>query len=163
MGQYLERFADTIGKTQTKQILKLLNKKRNSGQIRTLEEFSKQFENLVRELQSTVLTPSLKIWMANKEEFTDSESHNFMLERVQDDLEAAFQEANNIDNIQHSHEAIVRDVILKNLRAGLAELQAKISLYEFINKDTRGFDSAIFCSRKSRKTAIRFEWRSSSG
>lgn len=151
MGQYLEKFADTIGKRQAQQILKVLNEKRNTGQIRTIDEFSKNFEDLIRELQSTVLTPSLVLWMANEDEFIDTETYNFMLDRVEDDLIASFEEATNIDKVQKSHEAIVRDVILKNLRAGVAELQAKITLYEFLNNDVRGFDSAIFTTFRESK------------
>lgn len=144
MAQYLKKFKGTIGKRQTQQILKLLNKKRNSGQIRTITEFSRQLENLMREITSTALKPTLKLFEAEANDFADSETHNYMLDRVQDDLEAAFEEALNIDEVQTSHEALVRDVILKNLRAGIAELESKVSLYEFINKDERGFDSAIF-------------------
>lgn len=153
MAQYLDKFKGIIGKKQTEQILKLLNKKRNQGQIRTVKEFSEQLQGLVRELTSTVLTPSLKLWLGVQDEVIDSETYNFMLDRVQDDLEASFEEANKIDEVQKSHEAIVRDVILKNLRAGVAELESKISLYEFLNKDLRGFDSAVFSTFRESKEA----------
>jgi Flp pilus assembly protein TadG len=151
MGQYIDKFNDTIGKRQSQQILKSLNKKRNSGQIRTIEEFSKRFEELIRDLQSTVLSPTLKVWMAQEDDYTDSEAHNTMLDSVQDDLESAFEEANNIDEVQRSHEAIMRDVVLKNLRSAVKELEGKVNLYEFINNDTRGFDSAIFTTFRESK------------
>src|SRR5688500_16419153 len=122
MGQYLDKFKDTIGKRQTQQILNLLNKRRNSGQIRTVEEFSQQMEDLIRELTETTLKPSLSLFQAEENNYIDSERQNFMLERVQDDLEAAFEEANNINEVQNAHQAVVRDVILKNLRSGIAEL-----------------------------------------
>lgn len=144
MAQYLRKFQGVIGKVQTEQILRLLSQKRNTGQIRTIQEFSKELEDLMRELTSEGLTPSLKLFMAEEDEKIDSASYNFMLDRVQDDLEAAFQEANQIDQVQLSHEAIVRDVILKNLRAGVAELESKISMYEFMSDSDAGFDRAIF-------------------
>src|SRR3990172_12992789 len=151
MGKYLDKFSDKIGQRQTQQILNLLNKKRNTGQIRTVEEFSKQLESLVRELTETTLKPTLALFEAEENKYIDSESYNFMLERVEDDLEAAFEEANNIDEVQRSHETVIRDVILKNLRAGVAELDTKIQLYEFLNKDLRGFDSAIFTTFRESK------------
>jgi hypothetical protein len=144
MAQYLDKFKGLINERQTEQILKLLNKKRNAGQIRTLEEFTTQLENLMRELTSTNLIPSLTLFMAEENDVIDADRHNEMLDRVEDDLQASFEEANNIDEIQRSHEALVRDVILKNLRAGVAELESKVALYDFINRDVRGFDSAIF-------------------
>ena len=151
MSQYLEKFAGTINKRQSEQILKLLSKQRNSGQIRSVQEFTQKLQDLMFELTSSVLTPSLQLWMADRSEDIDSETYNFMLERAEDDLSAAFEEAINIDEVQRSHEAIIRDVILKNLRAGVAELDSKISLFEFLNKDNRGFDSAIFSTFRESK------------
>lgn len=151
MGRYLNKFSNTINQRQANQILKLLNKQRNQGQIRSIDEFSKKLETLVRELTSTTITPSLNLFMAEDGEIIDSEQYNFMLERLQDDLEAAFEEARNIDEVQKSHEAIIKDVILKNLRFGIAELESKINLYEFINKDLRGFDSALFSTFRESK------------
>lgn len=151
MAQYLEKFAGTIGKRQSEQILKLLNKQRNTGQIRSVQEFTQKLQNLVNELTSQELKPSLSMYMAEAEQDTDSEAFNFMLDRVEDDLSASFEEAVNIDEVQRSHEAIIRDVILKNLRAGVAELDSKITLFEFLNRDARGFDSAIFSTFRESK------------
>jgi len=46
-------------------------------------------------------------------EIIDSETFNYMLERIQDDLEAGFEEANNIEEVQNSHRSIMRDAFLK--------------------------------------------------
>ena len=151
MGQYLDQFRGVIGQRQTEQILKLLNKKKNTGQIRSVKEFTEQLKQLMQELTATILQPSLKLFMGKENDFISSETYNFMLDRVQDDLEAAFEEANKIDEVQKSHEAIIRDVVLKNLRAGVSELESKITLYEFLNKDLRGFDTAIFSTFKELK------------
>jgi hypothetical protein len=151
MAQYLDKFKDIIGKRQGEQILKLLNKKRNSGQIRTIQEFTSQLESLMRELTSTNLIPSLSLFVANENDIIDNDRFNEMLDRVEDDLSASFEETKNIDEVQKSHEALVRDVILKNLRAGVAELESQITLFEFINRDYRGFDTAIFSTFRESK------------
>lgn len=151
MGDYLDKFSSAINQKQAQQILKLLNKKRNSGQIRNIKEFSKQLSSLMSELTATTLQPTTKLFFAQAGELISSEQYNFMLDRVHDDLEASFAEANNINTIQDSHEVIVRDVILKNLRAGIAELEAKINLYEFLNRDNHNFETALFSTfRESR-------------
>lgn len=155
MGQYLDKFSGTINQLQAQQIIKLLNKKRNQGQVRNLREFSKQLESLMKELSSTVLQPTTKLFLALANDLISAEQFNFMLDRVEDDLSAAFAEAISIDTVQSSHETIVRDVILKNLRAGIAELESKISLYEILNRDTNGFDTAIFSTfRESKDSRI---------
>lgn len=151
MSQYIDKFAGTINKRQSDQILKLLSRYRNTGQIRSIQEFTQKLESLMRELTSTTIQPLLRLYVGEKGTDIDSESYNFMLDRVEDDLITAFEEANNIDEVQRSHEAIIRDVILKNLRSAVAELDSKITLFEFLNKDLRGFDSAIFSTFRESK------------
>jgi hypothetical protein len=151
MARYLDKFRGTIGKKQADQIIKLLNRKKNVGQIRSVDEFSRQLDELIRELTGTFLQPTLQLFTTSENRTIDSEEYNFMLDRVQDDLEAVFEEANNIAEVQTSHEAIIRDVVLKNLRAGVAELESKINLYEFLNRDNHGFDQAIFSTFRESK------------
>jgi hypothetical protein len=151
MGKYLDKFRGTLNQRQADQVFKLLNKQRNLGQIRSIEEFTRRLDTLIRELTGTVMQPTLKVFQASEGSVASSEQFNFMLDRTQDDLSAGFEEALNIDEVQVSHEALVRDVILKNLRAGVAELESKIGLYEFLNKDPRGFDSSIFSTFRESK------------
>jgi hypothetical protein len=151
MASYIEKFNSTIRKTQTEQILKLLNKQRSTGQIRTVEEFTTKLENLVRQLTETTIVPTMQVFEAEKKQETSSETFNFMLDRVEDDLTTGFAEAYNIDQVQRAHEAIVRDVVLKNLKHGIAELESKVGLYEFLQGDKNGFTSSIFSTfRESR-------------
>ena len=152
MGQYLDKFKDTIGTRQTEQILKLLNNKRNTGQIRSVQEFTDRLRTLMQELTSTTLQPTLKLFLASENDYTDSETYNYMLDRVEDDLLAAFEEANNIDEIQKAHETVIRDILLKNLKAGVDELESKITTYEFLNASGEGYDAANFSTfRESKK------------
>ena len=151
MASYLEKFNSTIRKKQTEQILKLLNKQRSTGQIRTVEEFTSKLEKLVRDLTSAKITPTIKLFPAESKDVTSSETFNFMLERVEDDLTTGFAEAFNIDQVQKAHEAIVRDVLLKNLNHGIAELESKVGLYEFLQGDKNGFTSSIFSTFRESK------------
>jgi hypothetical protein len=151
MGQYLSKFKGAIGQRQSSQILNLLNKRRNTGQIRSFSDFTKQLEGLMRELTSTTLQPTLKLFPPKANELISSEQYNFMIDRVYDDLEAAFEESNNIEAVQQAHEALIKDILLKSLRAGVAELESKISLYESLNRDTHGFDQAVFSTFRESK------------
>jgi hypothetical protein len=141
---YLSKFDELIGKTQIQQIVSLLTKQRNAGQIQTLGEFTARFEKLIREITSNTLTPMTRIFQATQGTITSAEQWNFTLDRVQDDLTAAFTEADNIASIQEAHRAVIQDNILKNLRASINELETKISVYEFFHRDTRGFSEAVF-------------------
>lgn len=151
MANYLDKFNSTVKKNQTDQIFKLLSKQRSIGQIRTVEEFTKKLDELIRNLVATELTPTLKLIPAQSHDIADSDSFNHTLERVEDDLSTAFTEAHNIGEVQIAHEAIVRDVVLKNIQHGIAELDSKIALYEFLSGDANGFSTAIFSTFRESK------------
>lgn len=141
--KYLEKFEKLIDKRQVDQVLKLLNSKKQSGEIRTLEEFTQELDRLVRELTGTILIPTLKLFMAKPNEIIDSSTYNFMLERIKDDLESSFEEAGNIEDVQQAHRAIIKDVMFKNLRYGIAELEKKINLYRYMNTGYGGYNKSI--------------------
>lgn len=148
---YLQEFKGLIGKTQSKQIVKLLNKQKNAGQIRNLDEFAQKMESLIRELTTTTIKPTLQRFAAFAEDLTSEEQFNYMLDRVQDDLQTAFIESNHIDEVQDAHESVVRDLILKKLRAAVAELEGRVTIYEFFNADTRGFSKSLFSTFREAK------------
>jgi hypothetical protein len=125
--QYLDKYSSKISKRQTDQILQLLTEKRQAGEIRTVDEFIQRLNSLVQDLASTEISPSLKIFEAIDDETIDSETFNYMLARVEDDLVAAFEEANNIDEIQQSHRAVMRDMVFKTIGRGINRLESKLS------------------------------------
>jgi hypothetical protein len=142
MASYIDKYKDTIKPKQIEQVLKVLNRQKDDGEIRSLEEFTQKLDSLVRELTQATLTPTLKI--LQPEQKTDSEIHNFMLDRVEDDLTVVFDEAQNLEVVQTAHHQIIVNNTLKKLRDNLAILNTKMDVYEFIANNTYGFDSAIF-------------------
>ena len=66
--KYLKKFDSVIGSRQTDQILKLLSKKKQSGEIRTVDEFVTKLDTLVRELAENELSPSTKLYEAKDDE-----------------------------------------------------------------------------------------------
>jgi hypothetical protein len=143
-----ESFFDTVRKRQVSDVLKTLTKQKDRGEIRTVDEFVNRLDALVRELNATTLVPTLKLYEAKANELIDSESFDFMLERIQDDLSVGFEEVDKLDEVQKSHDAIIRDVVLNTIQSGLAELEAKISFYEFMNKSQEGFDISLYSTFK---------------
>lgn len=141
---YLDRFRSGLRAIQSKQILALLNREKDRGNITSIEEFKVRLQELTSKLSSTHLSPTLELFLGQVEDIIDSDSYNFMLERIQDDLEAAFQEANDIDEVLSAHETIISDVVLKNIELAIDELESKIESLEFINTTQLGFDNADF-------------------
>lgn len=140
---YLDRYRSTLPTVQGNQILKRLTAKRDGGEIRTLEEFKAQLKTLTQTLIEERITPTIKLFQAVAGTDISSEQYNEMLERIRDDLEAAFTEADNLDDVIALHQNIVQQVSLKAIRFGIHELQSQISLYEFIARSAHGFSTAV--------------------
>ena len=144
MQNFLEKFNGTIKNRQTQQILKILNKRKLEGGIRNFNEFRTQFETLMSDLAQETLVPSTVLYPAIPFNEISIETHNEMLLRIQNDLSASFEELLKIAEVQENHEAIVRDLLLKNLRSGMNELRTKINLYRFLNGNGLGFEEALY-------------------
>lgn len=128
--KYLEKFAQKIDKRQVDQVLQKLNKQRQAGSIRTVDEFLSRLQGLIRDLTSKDLSPTLNIFKAVEGEVIDSETYNDMLDRITDDFRSSFEEANNIDEVRKSHQALMRDIAFKNIRRAIDDLEAKVDLYD---------------------------------
>jgi len=144
LSSYLDQFRSGLREVQSQQILSLLSQEKDKGNITTVEEFRTRLEELTAELQAETIQPTLKLFLAEFTELIDSESFNFMMERIQDDLRAAYQEMNDIDEVLAAHENIINNVVLTNLELAVNDLESKIESFEFLNKNRDGFDNTIF-------------------
>ena len=152
---YLEKFRSALPRIQGNHILKMLIAKRDNGEIRTLEEFKSRLKSLTEKLLQENLVPTLRLYAAQAGQDISAEQFNQMMERVQDDLEAAFGEADNLDEIIAAHDNVIRNASLQVLRFGINELESKVTLYEFLNRSNRGFDDALFNTfRESQNFAL---------
>lgn len=152
MSTYLNKLKSTITKTQSKQITDLLIKQKQSGEIQNLEEFRNRLSQLTDQLLSDHITPTLKLFFGTANQIISSETFDFMIERIKDDLETAFIESNNLSEILDAHKNIINNVLIKAIRLGIAELENKVSTYEFLAGNTFGFDNAQFNTFKASQT-----------
>lgn len=141
---YLDKYRSSLPTSQGNQILKLLVSKRDSGEIKNLEEFKNQLKELTSKLLTQKISPTLQLYKAIGGVDTNQEIYNYMIDRILDDLDTAFTEADNIDSIIDSHHQLIEHVSLKMLRLGMNELDSKVSLYEFLNRNSAGFDDATY-------------------
>lgn len=150
---YLDKFRSTLPLSQGNQILKQLISKRDSGEIRSVDEFKKNLQDLTKKILSERITPTLSIFNIIAGSDISSEVYNEMMRRVEDDLNTAFTEADNLDTIIDNHQQLIEIVALKVLRYGINELEAKVTLYEFINKTGSGFEDAVFDTFNQSKSS----------
>ena len=143
MAQYLNKFKSSISKNQFEKLTRLLDAQKRRGQFSTIDEFRKHLDSVMKELFTKRITPLLEVFLAIPGEVADVETYNFMLERIQDDLEVAFKEIANIEEVLRGHRAVVQDVLLKGLKHAAADLENKISTYELMVTSGHGFNSAL--------------------
>jgi len=141
---YLDKFRTSLPKVQGNQVLKRLISERDGGGIRTIDEFKDRLKKLTTELLKEQIKPTLTVYKALTGDDISSEQYNEMLAHIEDDLETAFAEADNIDSIVGAHHNLIFDVALKSLRYGINELESKITLYEFLDQSGKGFDDVLF-------------------
>lgn len=143
MGVYLDKFRSTIPATQARQIMRILQQEHRTGKINSFEEFKNRLKTLITELQEQVIRPTLKLFLAEYGLRIDSESFNSMLERITDDLNTAFIEAGNVDEILTLHNSLIMDAIYRSMHIALDNLDNKISSFELISNDDFGWDAAF--------------------
>lgn len=144
MGLYLDKFRSGLKEVQSRQILALVTKEKNQGQIGTVSEFTKRVEEVSAQLSSTTISPGLQLYLAELGKVISSETYNYMLDRIMDDLDAAYQELNTIDEVLAAHEFIINQVVINNLETSLNELEARIESLEFISNSDLGFADSYF-------------------
>lgn len=149
MGTYLTKLKNTITDTQARQITNLLIKQKQSGDIKNLEEFKQRLTDLTNKLLADHITPSLELFLAAENSVITSETFDFMIERIKDDLETSFTESNTLSEVLDAHKNIINNVLLNAIKLGIAELESKISTYEFLASDSNGFDNGQFNTFKS--------------
>ena len=143
---YLDKFRSTLPETQGNQIRKLLRQKRDTGEIVSLDEFRANLAELTQELLAQKITPSLQLFLGEQGDLIASDTYNFMLDRIKDDLEAVFIEATRIDEILNAHNQLIRNVALQTMYLAINELESKVKIYSFLNGAGlhQGFDTAQF-------------------
>jgi hypothetical protein len=160
MAAYLEKFKSTISQAQLNKLLQVLDTQKKQGSFTSVAQFKAKIDATMRTLFEKRISPLLNIFLAIPGLTIDSETYNFMLDRIQDDLEIAFQEAVNVDEILAGHQGLVQDVILRNLKHAVADLENRVEIHEALVSSSYGFHDALVSNfsgalnnRLSRTTA----------
>lgn len=146
---YLDKLTRALPTAQGKQILRLLTSERDSGKIKTIDEFKDRLKQLTTTLLEKRIKPTFKLWRAVAGEEISEELYNDMLNKVYADLTVAFDEANSLDEIIEAHRQLIQQVSFKTLHYGINQLESQISLYEFIEKNSYGVDDCTFNTFRS--------------
>jgi len=129
---------------QGKQVLQLLNGMKDSGAITSVAEYNNKLQQLTEHLRGTDPSPIFNFFKAKAGDPISSDMFNAMVSAATFDLEAAFEEADNIASVLDLHKSLYKLTVLKSLEKAINELEKTITLYEFFNRDLNGFTQAQF-------------------
>ena len=151
---YLEKYRTSLPSSQGNQVLKRLISERDSGKIATTTELKDKLKQLTTDLLKEKIKPTLQVYQAIVGEDISSEQFNDMLEHIEDDLTTAFTEADNVDEIIATHHNLIDEVALKTLRFSINQLEAKITIYEYLSQTEHGFDDVLFDTFREDTTRL---------
>ncbi len=141
---YLEQYRSAIPTKQGDQILKRLTRESESGRISTIDEFQSRLQTLTAQVLKEKIQPTLEFVGATLNEAISSEVWNEIIQRLEDDLEAAFAEANAIDEILDSHSSLLLSVVARSIYMAINRIEAQIELYEYLDDNDSGYDDALY-------------------
>ena len=144
MSKYLDKFVSSMPAAQGRQIMEILRNLKDIGTIKTVSEYNAKLQTLSAHLKSVEIQPIFKLLRGAIGEIIDSDRFNAMVKAIRMDLEAGFEEAENIATVLTMHKFLYKMTVLKTLRKAVSELEKTISLYEFFNRDDEGFIDAQF-------------------
>jgi hypothetical protein len=141
---FLNKLGTKLPSVQGRQVMRLLEKKRQLGELRTLDDLRDKLKELTDDLLQKRIKPTFRLWPAVGKEDISSEKYNDMMERTEQDLEAIFEEANNLYDILDVHNFLIKEVALRDIESGLNNLEGQVALYEFLIDAEDSYSDGIF-------------------
>jgi hypothetical protein len=138
---YLSGFLRNLPAIQTRQLFRILSKKRDLGELRTYQEFQDELDNLSKIFHKDNLKNQLPQLAFADGDLLESNAVSTFMEYLLLDMEALLGEAEHISNASRAHHRILVENYFNAIEAAIVELEKKVRAYEVLtaNKYT-GFD-----------------------
>lgn len=139
---------------QGTQVTKILGQLRDDGVIRTEEEYRAALNNLTAMIQGSDPVPMVKLFSAILNYYADSESFNWMLDRLVDDLTTGFTEADTIEALIEAHQKVYEEFTIAKLKQLIEQIREELALHTLLRRSQEGFSNIQFntFTQNSRST-----------
>jgi hypothetical protein len=134
---FLSGFLKNLPAIQTKQLLRILSQRRDSGEIRTQDEFVKELSVLANMIGGSKLSQKTPALAFQEGDLIESDAVRTFLDATKMDMEALLGEAENLSNVVRAHHKILTENYFDALEAALDELESDVRAYEVLT--TRKF------------------------
>lgn len=141
MYKYLEAWRSGLPAIQGAQITEILGQWREDGLIRTEEEYRDALNRLTGMITSTDPVPLVKFFPAILNQFADSESFNWMVDRLINDLINSFNEGEIVTDLLDAHQKVYEEFTLAKIKSLIEDIREEINLHLLLRNNQEGFSN----------------------
>ena len=141
MYKYLETWKSGMPAIQGAQVGQILTAMQEEGLIRTEEEYRNAINRISAMIRGTDPIPTVKLFYAVLNEYADSESYNWMIERLRDDLSTGFGESELIGEVLEAHQKVYEEFTLAKLRSLIETIREEVNLHVLLRQNSEGFSN----------------------
>jgi hypothetical protein len=141
MYKYLQAWESAIPTVQGSQIVQLLTDMRDQGIIKTEQDYRTALNRLTGAINATDPVPLSKLFPALLDVIIDSESFNWMVDRLTSDLVSGFREAQNIEDLLKAHRKVYEEFTIAKLKQIIGIVEQQVVFHELLRQNVEGFSN----------------------
>ena len=147
--KYLNSVLKILPAMQARQITDLLSEFRATGEVTNPEEYSKKLTELAAAINSESPKPSFEQIRSSIWAPCSSQAHNMMMRAAQNDIEALFEQTNEIGEKLQDHHFLMMKNLIADLERGLNEQETLIRELEWLANQNNEFTFVLVNSFRS--------------
>lgn len=141
MYKYLQAWKSAIPSVQGSQVVKLLTDMKDQGIIKTEQDYRAALNRLTGAINAGDPIPLSKLFPALLDQYIDSESFNWMIDRITSDLVSGFQEAQNIEDLLEAHKKVYEEFTIAKLKQIIGIVEQQVVFHELLKQNEEGFSN----------------------
>ena len=141
MYKYLQAWESAIPTVQGSQVVQLLTDMRDQGIIKTEQDYRTALNRLTGAINATDPVPLSKLFPALLDTIIDSESFNWMVDKITSDLVSGFQESQNIEDLLEAHKKVYEEFTISKLKQIIGIVEQQVVFYELLRQNEEGFSN----------------------
>ena len=141
MYKYLQAWESAIPTVQGSQVVKLLTDMRDQGIIKTEQDYRTALNRLTGAINATDPVPLSKLFPALLDTIIDSESFNWMVDRLTSDLVSGFREAQTIEDLLNAHRKVYEEFTIAKLKQIIGIVEQQVVFHELLTQNEEGFSN----------------------
>jgi hypothetical protein len=141
LSKFLNDFLLTMPQTQRQKLMELMELKQKRGLLRSDQEFKKELERLIIDLDKRNGQPTFNPTYQN--ERTNSKAYNDNLESIAFDLQTIFDASNTIDRLLSDNQQLSKS-LLADVRKKIHGLNVKVERFKLLIENADDFSDGVY-------------------